>query len=96
MPQPKLLNKAWASDGLKNSIPDTRSGGMPLEGATYTDGFPSITMTPTPCRAGGVRPVVWRMAGRPHPAIPKGQGGRSGQNQPDAGRSRKQTGGSRA
>ena len=46
MPQPKLLNKAWASDGLKNSIPDTRSGGMPLEGATYTDGFPSITMTP--------------------------------------------------
>ena len=46
MPQPKLLNKAWASDGLKNSIPDTRSGGMPLEGATYADGFPSITMTP--------------------------------------------------
>lgn len=26
----------------------------------------------------------------------RGQGGRSGQNQPDAGRSRKQTGGSRA
>ena len=46
MPQPKLLSKAWASDGLKNSIPDTRSGGMPLEGATYADGFPSITMTP--------------------------------------------------
>ena len=46
MPQPKLLNKAWASDGLKNSIPDTRSDGMPLEGATYADGFPSITMTP--------------------------------------------------
>lgn len=46
MPQPKLLSKAWASDGLKNSIPNTRSGGMPLEGATYADGFPSITMTP--------------------------------------------------
>lgn len=46
MPQPKLLSKAWASDGLKNNIPDTRSGGMPLEGATYADGFPSITMTP--------------------------------------------------
>lgn len=46
MPQPKLLIKAWASDGLKNNIPDTRSGGMPLEGATYADGFPSITMTP--------------------------------------------------
>ena len=27
--------------------------------------------------------------------IPKGQGGRSGENQPDAGRSRQQTGGSR-
>ncbi|WP_019272743.1 phage tail protein [Neisseria lactamica] len=46
MPQPKLLSKAWASDGLKNSIPTTRSGGMPQEGATYADGFPSITMTP--------------------------------------------------
>ena len=46
MPQPKLLSKAWASDGLKNSIPDTRNSGMPQEGATYADGFPSITMTP--------------------------------------------------
>ncbi|WP_049248820.1 phage tail protein, partial [Neisseria elongata] len=46
MPQPKLLSKAWASDGLKNSIPNTRNSGMPLEGATYADGFPSITMTP--------------------------------------------------
>ncbi|MFU8618203.1 phage tail protein [Neisseria sp. LACPHL-SPEC-2024-00856] len=46
MPQPKLLSKPWASDGLKNSIPDTRSAGMPQEGATYADGFPSITMTP--------------------------------------------------
>uniref|UniRef100_UPI00265AC648 phage tail protein n=1 Tax=Neisseria blantyrii TaxID=2830647 RepID=UPI00265AC648 len=46
MPQPKLLSKPWASDGLKNSIPTTRNGGMPQEGATYADGFPSITMTP--------------------------------------------------
>ncbi|WP_304674141.1 phage tail protein [Neisseria blantyrii] len=46
MPQPKLLSKAWASDGLKNSIPNTRNSGMPQEGATYADGFPSITMTP--------------------------------------------------
>ncbi|HFC8547882.1 TPA: phage tail protein, partial [Neisseria lactamica] len=46
MPQPKLLSKAWASDGLKNSIPTTRSTGMPQERATYADGFPSITMTP--------------------------------------------------
>lgn len=46
MPQPKLLSKAWASDGLKNSIPNTRNSGMPQEGANYADGFPSITMTP--------------------------------------------------
>ena len=46
MPQPRLLSKAWASDGLKNSIPNTRNSGMPQEGATYADGFPSITMTP--------------------------------------------------
>ena len=46
MPQPRLLSKAWASDGLKNSIPNTRNSGMPQERATYADGFPSITMTP--------------------------------------------------
>ena len=46
MPEPRLLSKAWASDGLKNSIPNTRNSGMPQEGATYADGFPSITMTP--------------------------------------------------
>ena len=46
MPQPRLLSKAWASDGLKNSIPNTRNSEMPQEGATYADGFPSITMTP--------------------------------------------------
>lgn len=46
MPQPKLLSKPWASDGLKNNIPAGRNGGLAQEAATYAEGFPSITMTP--------------------------------------------------
>lgn len=46
MPQPKLLSKPWASDGLKNNIPAERNGGLVQEAATYAEGFPSITMTP--------------------------------------------------
>ena len=46
MPQPKLLPKPWASDGLKNNIPTERNGGLAQEAATYAEGFPSITMTP--------------------------------------------------
>ncbi|HHK5570842.1 TPA: phage tail protein, partial [Neisseria lactamica] len=46
MPQPKLLSKPWASDGLKNNIPAERDGGLAQEAATYAEGFPSITMTP--------------------------------------------------
>lgn len=46
MPQPKLLSKPWASDGLKNNIPAERGGGLAQEAATYAEGFPSITMTP--------------------------------------------------
>ena len=46
MPQPKLLSKAWASDGLKNNIPAERNGGLAQEAATYAEGFPNITMTP--------------------------------------------------
>jgi phage-related tail fiber protein len=46
MPQPKLLPKPWASDGLKNNIPAERSGGLAQEAATYAEGFPNITMTP--------------------------------------------------
>lgn len=46
MPQPKLLSKPWASDGLKNNIPAERNGGLAQEAATYAEGFPSITMTP--------------------------------------------------
>ena len=46
MPQPKLLSKPWASDGLKNNIPAERNGGLAQEAATYAEGFPNITMTP--------------------------------------------------
>ena len=46
MPQPKLLSKPWALDGLKNNIPAERNGGLAQEAATYAEGFPSITMTP--------------------------------------------------
>ena len=46
MTQPKLLSKAWASDGLKNDIPAARQAGAAQEAATYSEGFPSITMTP--------------------------------------------------
>ena len=46
MTQPKLLSKAWASDGLKNDIPADRQAGAAQEAATYSEGFPSITMTP--------------------------------------------------
>ena len=46
MPQPKLLSKPWASDGLKNNIPAERNGGLAQEAATYAEGFPRITMTP--------------------------------------------------
>lgn len=46
MPQPKLLSKPWASDGLKNNIPAERNGELAQEAATYAEGFPSITMTP--------------------------------------------------
>ncbi|TCJ96126.1 tail collar domain [Volucribacter psittacicida] len=46
MEQPKLLSKAWASNGLKNDIPKERTDSIPKESATYSEGFPQITMTP--------------------------------------------------
>lgn len=46
MDLPKLLAKAWALTGLKNDIPDDRSSTLSDERATYSDGFPQITMTP--------------------------------------------------
>ncbi|MFY1028364.1 hypothetical protein ACE4RU_11830, partial [Actinobacillus seminis] len=44
--QPRLLSKTWASLGLKNEIPMTRTDDLAQSAATYEDGFPSITMTP--------------------------------------------------
>lgn len=46
MKQPKLLMSPWANKGLKNDIPDARSQNIALEAATYSEGFPQITMTP--------------------------------------------------
>lgn len=46
MNQPKQIIMPWAENGLKNDIPNIRGLSTPQEGATYQDGFPSITMTP--------------------------------------------------
>lgn len=46
MNQPKQIIMPWAENGLKNDIPNIRELSTPQEGATYQDGFPSITMTP--------------------------------------------------
>lgn len=46
MNQPKQIITPWAENGLKNDIPNIRELSTPQEGATYQDGFPSITMTP--------------------------------------------------
>lgn len=78
MPQPKLLPKAWASDGLKNDIPAARSGGLAQEAATYAEGFPGITMTPI--SVGGKPPSGKDMNGVLHDlsahAVYQSQGGR--------------------
>ena len=78
MPQPKLLPKAWASDGLKNDIPAARSGSLAQEAATYAEGFPGITMTPI--SVGGKPPSGKDMNGVLHDlsahAVYQSQGGR--------------------
>lgn len=43
----KYIPLPWASGStLKNDIPATRSTGLPSNRATYTEGFPEITMQP--------------------------------------------------
>lgn len=78
MPQPKLLPKAWASDGLKNDIPAARNGSLAQEAATYAEGFPGITMTPI--SVGGKPPSGKDMNGVLHDlsahAVYQSQGGR--------------------
>jgi len=70
MTQPKLLSKAWASDGLKNDIPAARQAGAAQEAATYSEGFPSITMTPL--SLGGKPPSGKDMNGVLHDVVVAG------------------------
>lgn len=43
---PKRLTKAFAEEGLKNSIPNDADESTPANAATYKKGFPAVTMTP--------------------------------------------------
>lgn len=43
---PKLLTKPFASEGLRNSIAEDVTETTPANAATYTKGFPAVTMTP--------------------------------------------------
>lgn len=44
--EPKRLTKAFAEEGLKNSIPNDADESTPANAATYKKGFPAVTMTP--------------------------------------------------
>lgn len=44
--EPKRLTKAFAEEGLKNTIPEVATEDTPTNAATYAKGFPSVTMTP--------------------------------------------------
>jgi hypothetical protein len=44
--EPKRLTKAFAEEGLKNTIPETANENTATNAATYAKGFPAVTMTP--------------------------------------------------
>ena len=44
--EPKRLTKAFAEEGLKNTIPETANESTAANAATYSKGFPAVTMTP--------------------------------------------------
>lgn len=44
--EPKRLTKAFAEEGLKNTIPETANENTAANAATYAKGFPAVTMTP--------------------------------------------------
>lgn len=48
--KPATATIPFATSGLKNTIPNTATGGA----ASYTNGFPSVTMLPIP--SGGIPP----------------------------------------
>ena len=54
MSNPTLISVPFANGGNKNTIQTTRQVGQNAQDATWTDGFPSITMTPI--SAGGLPP----------------------------------------
>lgn len=58
---PSKVSVAFASNGTKNSIPATTSVGDPTNKASYSVGFPTVTMTPK--SAGGLPPFGRDMNG---------------------------------
>lgn len=54
MTNPTLISVPFANGGNKNTIQTTRQAGQDAQDATWTDGFPSVTMTPI--SAGGLPP----------------------------------------
>lgn len=51
---PILIPQAFASNGSKNTIQNTRQTGQDPEDATWSDGFPNVTMQPM--ESGGLPP----------------------------------------
>ena len=58
---PSKVSVAFATNGNKNTIPDTTAVGDPTNKASYSIGFPSVTMTPK--SAGGLPPFGRDMNG---------------------------------
>jgi hypothetical protein len=54
LPVPPVIVEAFATAGLKNSIPVPSQISTDPGAASYTDGFPPLTMTPIP--SGGIPP----------------------------------------
>ncbi|WP_369608211.1 phage tail protein [Snodgrassella alvi] len=51
---PTLIPQAFANNGSKNTIQNTRQPGQDMEDATWSDGFPNVTMQPV--ESGGLPP----------------------------------------
>lgn len=54
MNNPPLIPQAFATNGSKNTIQDTRQSGQGEEDATWSGGFPNVTMQPS--ESGGLPP----------------------------------------
>ena len=54
MNNPPLIPQAFATSGSKNTIQDTRQAGQDEEDATWSSGFPNVTMQPS--ESGGLPP----------------------------------------